>query len=110
MTCIYEFFHCIQHLAYKPRWKWVARIKQLHVLHHFHDENGNYGITNYVPDRFFGSFYREARDRARSQHVFNLGYDLDEAKRYPWVMNLTGAPPKDRPDGARSSSDNSRTA
>lgn len=110
MTCIYEFFHCIQHLAYKPRWKWVAHIKQLHVLHHFHDEDGNYGITNYVPDRLFGSFYREARDRARSQHVFNLGYDIEEAKRYPWVMDLTGSAPKDRPDGARPASDRSRTA
>ncbi|MEW9272602.1 sterol desaturase family protein [Gluconobacter oxydans] len=104
MTCIYEFFHCIQHLAYKPRWKWVADIKQLHVLHHFHDEDGNYGITNYVPDRLFSSFYREARDRPRSKHVFNLGYDIEEAHRYPWVMDLTGSPPRDRPDGARPAS------
>ncbi|QDH17712.1 sterol desaturase family protein [Swingsia samuiensis] len=103
MTCIYEFFHCIQHLAYKPKWKWVAHIKQLHVLHHFHDENGNYGITNYVPDRIFGSFYKESRERLRSKNVFNLGYDLEEAKRFPWVMKLTGAPPKDRPDSARQS-------
>ncbi|MBS1061561.1 sterol desaturase family protein [Gluconobacter wancherniae] len=101
MTCIYEFFHCIQHLAYKPKWQWVAKIKQLHVLHHFHDENGNYGITNYVPDRIFGSFYREARDRIRSRHVFNLGYDLEEARRFPWVMKITGSPPRDKPAGAR---------
>lgn len=103
-ACFYEFFHCIQHLAYKPRWKWVAHIKQLHVLHHFHDEDGNYGITNYVPDRLFGSLYGEARERKRSPHVFNLGYDLEEARRYPWVMEITGAPPKDRPDGARAAS------
>ncbi|AOX21267.1 sterol desaturase family protein [Kozakia baliensis] len=103
MTCIYEFFHCIQHLAYKPRWQWVAKIKQLHVLHHFHDEDGNYGITNYVPDRLFGSFYKNARARARSAHVFDLGYDIEEAKRYPWVMRLTGAPPRERPDGANGS-------
>ncbi|GAB6854813.1 hypothetical protein JCM15831A_18370 [Asaia astilbis] len=101
MTCIYEFFHCIQHLAYKPRWAWVAKIKQLHVLHHFHDEDGNYGITNYAADRLFGSFYKDARARVRSAHVFDLGYDLEEAKRYPWVMKCTGAPPKQRPDGAR---------
>jgi len=101
MTCIYEFFHCIQHLAYKPRWAWVAKIKQLHVLHHFHDEDGNYGITNYAADRLFGSFYRDARARPRSAHVFDLGYDLEEAQRYPWVMKRTGAPPKQRPDGAK---------
>ncbi|GBR52969.1 fatty acid hydroxylase [Neokomagataea thailandica NBRC 106555] len=110
MTCIYEFFHCIQHLAYKPRWKWVAHIKQLHVLHHFHHEDGNYGITNYLPDRIFGSFYRDARERPRSQHVFNLGYTVDEASRYPWVMSLTGSPPKDRPDGARPNKKNTPEA
>jgi len=22
-TCVYEFFHCIQHLGYQPRWGWV---------------------------------------------------------------------------------------
>lgn len=101
MTCVYEFFHCIQHLAYKPRWAWVAHIKQLHLLHHFHDENGNYGITNYLPDRLFGSFYGNARQRRRSDHVFNLGYTVDEAQRFPWVMALTGSPPKDRPVRAR---------
>ncbi|MFC7331689.1 sterol desaturase family protein [Rhodocista pekingensis] len=99
-TCVYEFFHCIQHLNYKPRWAWVARIKQLHLAHHFHDEDGNYGIVSFLPDRLFGTYYAEARQRPRSRHVFNLGYDLEEARRYPWVMELTGAPPRDRPDGA----------
>jgi len=103
MTCIYEFFHCIQHLAYKPRWNWVARMKQLHVMHHFHDEDGNYGITNYLPDRIFGSFYGETRERRRSPSVFNLGYDLKMAERFPWVMKLTGAPPRDRPAGGKPS-------
>ncbi|AQS89022.1 fatty acid hydroxylase [Neoasaia chiangmaiensis NBRC 101099] len=102
-TCVYEFFHCIQHLAYKPRWGWVARMKQLHVLHHFHDEDGNYGITNYLPDRLFGSYYKDARARVRSAHVFNLGYNIAQAARFPWVMRLTGAPPRDRPDGAKPS-------
>ncbi|UPO79010.1 fatty acid hydroxylase family protein [Parasaccharibacter sp. TMW 2.1888] len=101
MTCIYEFFHCIQHLAYKPRWQWVVYIKQLHVLHHFHDEDGNYGITNYLPDRLMGTFYRAAKERPRSPYVFNLGYTVEEAERYPWVMRRTGAPPRDRPDPAR---------
>ncbi|CAI9122203.1 sterol desaturase family protein [Brytella acorum] len=108
-TCVYEFFHCIQHLAYKPRWKWVSHIKQLHVLHHFHDENGNYGITNYMADRVFGSFYENSRARPRSAHVFNLGYTVEEARRYPWVMEQTGSPPRDRPETARESArDNTR--
>ncbi|MBB2170099.1 sterol desaturase family protein [Gluconacetobacter aggeris] len=100
ITCIYEFFHCIQHLNYKPRMRWIQKMKQRHVLHHFHDEDGNYGITSFVVDRVFGTYYVDARARPRSAHVFNLGYDLEEAGRYPWVMEQTGAPPRDRPDGA----------
>ncbi|QCE32114.1 sterol desaturase family protein [Acetobacteraceae bacterium] len=100
LTCFYEFFHCIQHLGYKPKTKWVNYIKKLHVLHHFHDEDGNYGITNYLWDRFFSTYYESATDRPRSPKVFNLGYTLEEAKKYPWVMDLTGSPPRDRPDPA----------
>ncbi|HYP62616.1 MAG TPA: fatty acid hydroxylase family protein, partial [Acidocella sp.] len=29
-----------------------------------------------------------------------LGYDAEEARRYPWVMKLTGAPPRDKLAGA----------
>ncbi|GBQ81337.1 fatty acid hydroxylase [Gluconacetobacter johannae DSM 13595] len=100
ITCIYEFFHCIQHLNYKPRMRWIQKMKQRHVLHHFHDEDGNYGITSFVVDRIFGSYYVDARARPRSPSVFNLGYDLAEANRYPWVMERTGMPPRDRPAGA----------
>ncbi|CEF56499.1 sterol desaturase family protein [Acetobacter ghanensis] len=101
ITCIYEFFHCIQHLNYKPRSAWIQRMKARHVLHHFHDEDGNFGITSFVVDRALGSYYVDAKARPRSPTVFNLGYDVAEASRYPWVMELTGAPPRDRPDGAR---------
>lgn len=88
-TCVYEFFHCIQHLAYKPKNKWVAKIKKLHLAHHFHDENGNYGITNYVWDRLFGTYYTSMKQK-RSETVFNLGYTPEVAKKYPWVAELSG--------------------
>ncbi|MDE7547450.1 sterol desaturase family protein [Acetobacter fabarum] len=101
ITCIYEFFHCIQHLNYKPRSAWIQRMKARHVLHHFHDEDGNFGITSFVVDRILGSYYVDAKARPRSPTVFNLGYDVEQASHYPWVMELTGAPPRDRPDGAR---------
>lgn len=110
ITCIYEFFHCIQHLNYKPKAAWIQRMKARHVLHHFHDEDGNFGITSYVVDRALGTYYVDARARTRSPSVFNLGYNVDEAKRYPWVMRLTGSAPKDRPDGARGDSDAPRGA
>lgn len=110
ITCIYEFFHCIQHLNYKPKAAWIQKMKAWHVLHHFHDEDINFGITSYVVDRAFGTLYTDAKSRPRSPTVFNLGYDIKEAQRYPWVMELTGSAPRDRPDGARPSARTDRTA
>lgn len=89
VTCFYEFCHCIQHLKTSPRWKWVQRIKKLHLQHHFHDERNNFGITNYVCDRLFGTFRAKPSAETRSDTVFNLGYTLDEVRRYPWVAERT---------------------
>jgi sterol desaturase/sphingolipid hydroxylase (fatty acid hydroxylase superfamily) len=88
-TCVYEFFHCIQHLGYVPRWGWVREIKKLHMAHHFHNESGNFGITNLWWDRVLGTFYEGPKDRPRSATVFNLGYDEEVAKSYPYVAKLT---------------------
>lgn len=96
-TCVYEFFHCIQHLNYKPKSRFVQKLKREHLLHHFHNESANMGIVSFLPDRIFRSYFKTAKDCAKSQTVFNLGYDLEEARRYPKVMELTGAPPRDRP-------------
>lgn len=100
MTCVYEFIHCIQHLNYKPKSAFILKLKRDHLLHHFHNEDTNHGIVSFTPDRIFGTYYASARDCPKSPTVFNLGYDLDEARRYPWVMDITGAPPRDRPPGA----------
>ena len=97
ITCAYEFCHCIQHLNFKPRNRLLRRMKELHLVHHFRDEAGNYGITSFVIDRMFGTYYGSAKERARSPHVFNLGYDKPEAERFPWVARLSGGPPRDRP-------------
>ena len=104
-TCVYEFVHCIQHLNYKPRSRLVLRMKQNHLAHHFHNENGNYGIMSFMPDVLLGTYYRHAREVPKSPSVYNLGYDLEEARRYPSVMELTGAPPRDRPPSAFAPSD-----
>jgi sterol desaturase/sphingolipid hydroxylase (fatty acid hydroxylase superfamily) len=90
MTCFYEFCHCIQHLAYKPKASWLAAMKARHMAHHFHDENGNFGITNFMWDRLFGTFYERDERPAKSATVFNLGYTNDVAKVYPWVADLSG--------------------
>lgn len=88
-TCVYEYFHCIQHLGYAPKWEWVREMKRFHMSHHFHNENGNYGITNLWWDRVLGTFYDGAAARPRSATVFNLGYDEEVAKSYPYVAKLT---------------------
>lgn len=101
LMCVYEFCHCVQHLNIKPKSRFLLRIKQLHLAHHFHDETSNFGITTPVVDLLAGSFSGGVQDRPRSRTVFNLGYDAEEARRYPWVADLTGAPPRDRPPGPR---------
>ena len=88
-TLFYEFCHCIQHLHYMPRNKFLRRIKQLHLLHHFHNENGNYGITNFFWDRVSGTYYEQVADVSRSETVFNLGYADEECTKYPWVAQLS---------------------
>jgi sterol desaturase/sphingolipid hydroxylase (fatty acid hydroxylase superfamily) len=109
MTCFYEFVHCIQHLAYKPKNKFLQQMKARHMAHHFHDETGNFGITDFSWDRLFGTFYERADRPKKSATVFNLGYDYAEADRYPWVLDKTGeihdapvrrAKVKERLDGA----------
>ena len=88
-TALYELFHCIEHLGYQPEWSWVRDMKKFHMAHHFHNENGNYGITNLWWDKAIGTFYVGAADCPKSPTVFNLGYDEEEAKRYPYVARLT---------------------
>jgi sterol desaturase/sphingolipid hydroxylase (fatty acid hydroxylase superfamily) len=89
-TCFYEFVHCIQHLAYKPKSRWIAEMKKRHMAHHFHDENGNFGITSFVWDRLFGTFYDRTERPKKSPTVFNLGYTPEVAKRWPRVAELSG--------------------
>ena len=89
-TCIYEFVHCIQHLAYKPKSKWLAEMKKRHMAHHFHDETGNFGITSFFWDKVFGTWYDRAERPQKSPTVFNLGYTPEVAKDYPWVARLSG--------------------
>lgn len=97
MTAFYEFAHCIQHLSYKPRNRYLAAIKKRHLEHHFHDEKGNFGVTSFWPDHIFRTYYtREARP-AKSPTVFNLGYTDEVADRYPWVAELSGGVEKGHP-------------
>lgn len=89
MTCLYEFGHCIQHLSYKPKSKYLQFIKKRHLEHHFYDEKGNFGVTSFWPDRMFHTLYVR-KNRPKSPTVFNLGYTKEVAERYPWVARLSG--------------------
>ena len=90
ITCYNEFIHCIQHLAFKPKSKRIARLKARHLLHHFHHETGNFGITNYFWDWAVGYLYEKPGERKKSPTVFNLGYTDEVAARYPKVLELSG--------------------
>ncbi|MEX1147850.1 MAG: sterol desaturase family protein [Sphingomonadales bacterium] len=108
-TCAYEFCHCIQHLSYKPRNRFLQKIKKLHLSHHFHNERGNFGITNYFWDRFLGTYYERNETLGKSETVFNLGYDGEQASRYPWVERLTGGPGTDHPRDRRGTRDRTQS-
>jgi sterol desaturase/sphingolipid hydroxylase (fatty acid hydroxylase superfamily) len=88
-TCFYEFCHCVQHLNYAPKSAFLQRIKRLHLAHHFHNETGNFGITSFLWDQVFATYYAKAKDIARSPTVFNIGYTAAEAERFPWVQQLS---------------------
>ena len=89
-ACYYEFMHCIEHLSFKPKWKWVQHMKQRHNEHHYVDENGNFGITNFFWDHVLGTYYEKKDRPGRSATVFNLGYTEEVAAKYPWVKALQG--------------------
>jgi sterol desaturase/sphingolipid hydroxylase (fatty acid hydroxylase superfamily) len=99
LFAVYEFCHCVQHLTYTPKSRWLRAIKKNHMAHHFHNETGNFGITTNIVDHLAGSFYSSAEQRPRSPTTYNLGYDEAEAARYPWVAQRSG-PARARP-GAR---------
>ncbi|GBD43445.1 hypothetical protein HRbin40_00918 [bacterium HR40] len=81
----YEFCHCVQHLPVSPKNRWLRDIKRRHLAHHFHNEQGNFGITSSLVDRLVGTFYDPPHTRPKSPTVFNLGYTGPERERYPWV-------------------------
>ncbi len=93
MTMLYEYVHCIQHLGFMPKSKFLQGLKRAHLLHHYHDESGNYSITDFWLDRVLGSYYPDATARPRSATARNLGYTDEVARRYPWVRELTPAEP-----------------
>ncbi len=101
MTMVTEFLHAGEHLAFEPRSKFWKDMKERHLAHHFHNEDGNYGIAEFFWDKAFGTFYAEKSDVPRSATARNLGYTDEMAEKFPWVKDLTDAEP-DRQRAMRS--------
>jgi hypothetical protein len=97
ITCIYESTHCVPHLNFKPRNPLLRRMKELLLIHRYHDETGSFGITSFAVDRMLGTYVPAAQKRPRSPHVFNVGYDAQEARSFLWVARLSGHMPRKRP-------------
>jgi sterol desaturase/sphingolipid hydroxylase (fatty acid hydroxylase superfamily) len=97
LTAVYEFCHLYQHAPWEPRNAYLRRLKRRHLAHHFHNETGNFGITTHVWDVVFGTNYDTNRERPRSASVRTLGYEGDEAVRFPWVMDLTARTKAEEP-------------
>ncbi|MGO7416649.1 sterol desaturase family protein [Rhizobium ruizarguesonis] len=97
----YELVHCAAHLPIEPRNPYARLLRRMHLLHHYHNECGNYGITSPVCDILFGTYYASPTMVGRSPTVRNLGYTDECAARYPWVAQLTAGHPEDRSGTSR---------
>jgi len=86
---VYELCHCMQHLRITPKNKFLRQLKRHHLLHHFHNEQGNFGITSLICDHLFGTKYSSAEKTPVSPTVSNLGYHDEERLLYPWVAQLS---------------------
>jgi sterol desaturase/sphingolipid hydroxylase (fatty acid hydroxylase superfamily) len=85
---IYEYFHGAAHLMTDPPTPYGRWVKRIHVLHHFHNEKGNFGITNPLVDLLVGTYYDDPKAIDRSPTVRNLGYTEEVAQQFPWVEEL----------------------
>ena len=105
----------MQHLPFTPRYEWLRALKKHHLAHHFHSEQGNFGITSMIWDRAFATRYRRTQDVPRSATVHNLGYAGTEREAYPWVAEIsaddaTFAAARRRRPGAHRTADRERAS
>ncbi|SFJ68535.1 sterol desaturase family protein [Thermoflavimicrobium dichotomicum] len=55
----YEWKHFIAHRPIKPLTPWGRKLKKLHLLHHFKNENYWFGVTHLTMDRVMGTYGHE---------------------------------------------------
>ena len=59
MLLLYEWKHYIAHTSIKPRTQFGQRIKKLHLLHHYKNENYWFGVSSPYVDIIFGTLKQE---------------------------------------------------
>lgn len=85
LVLAYEYCHGYAHLVTEPRTRYGKMLRHLHMLHHFHNEKGNFGVTSPIFDLVFRTHYSDPAKVARCPTARNLGYTADQARRYPWA-------------------------
>lgn len=81
----YEFVHFSAHTQTACESPYLVNRQRLHLLHHFHNENRNYGICCSAVDKLVGTHAPDFRDVERSATARNLGYDETLARKKPMV-------------------------
>ncbi len=81
----YEPVHYASHKNADFRSRYFLDRRRLHLMHHFHNEQRNYGICASLMDRIVGTHAERANDAKRSPSVMTLGYDGALAQSKPIV-------------------------
>ena len=85
LVLAYEYTHGYAHLVTDPRSPYGKMLRHAHMLHHFHNEKGNFGVTSPLFDLVFGTYYTDPAKVARCPTAKNLGYTAEQARKYPWA-------------------------
>lgn len=92
LFAFYEIVHFACHMDGEMRSAYLTRRRQEHALHHYVDENRNFGITTAIADRLFGTRIVDKKTLQRSPTARNLGYTGEFADRYPYLKRDGDAP------------------
>ncbi|TCT02253.1 sterol desaturase family protein [Aquabacter spiritensis] len=90
LFAFYEVVHFSCHMDGEMASRYFSTRRQAHALHHYLDENRNFGITTGVADRLFGTGIGDRTGLKRSPTVRNLGYFGAFAERYPYLKRRPG--------------------
>ncbi len=79
---LYEYLHTLAHARMPLRWRYLARMRRHHMMHHHVADARNFGIVTDFVDWLAEPV---AQGGGRSQAAYNLGYAGDLVRDYPYV-------------------------